>query len=357
MRKVSSVPRPLSILSRLTGTVCCAFLLVTGLAAEPQPGEPGYGVTFNQQIIDRLNGAPAFDIDDPAAAFRHIFAALPDEVTVYPTENYYYFTFVWSGIEFAGNMRLDVSDRDDGVLHFAYFSKNKPWAVEILTKYQPLTEKDNVKVEKVADLEYTVTFEGKTVRFHLNDLSDVEPPEGIVADGDIYLGPTYDESGLPFFLLFNEDRKDFLFVLDETGLLNDILLPYHDDHPALSVGTRSGFAFYQDRFAERKILVGVNGGNVNLNNYFDGPFDQLPDNFIPGEELRQAITAKYPELEGQIDRLGAFRTQDGRFLVNPYINYDYVGELDRFLRCGDAALDADKFYVCLAPVEDLYENQ
>lgn len=332
-----------------------SLFAATGLhstaTAEPQPGEPGYGVTFNQQIIDRLNGAPDFDIDDPIAAFRHVFAAVPVEATVYPTENYYYFTFVWSGIEFAGNMRLDVADREDGVLHFAYFSKNEPWNVEILTNYRPLTERDGVTVDRVDDLEYDVTFEGKTVRFKLNDLTGVAPPDGIVAEGDTYLGPTFDESGLPFFLLFNAERKDFMFVLNETGVLNDVLLPYHQDHPALTVGARTGFAFYEDRFAPRKILVGVYGGNVGMNNYFDGPFDQLPDNFIPGEELRQAITSKYPELDGQIDRLGAFRTQEGRFLVNPYMNYDYPAALEQFLRCGDAALDREKFYACIAPAE------
>jgi hypothetical protein len=337
------------LLAALALAVAC--LAAPAAMAEPRPGEPGYGVTFNQQIIDRLKGAPDFDIDDIMATFNHVFAALPPDVTVYPTENYYYFAFVWGGIDFAGNMRLDVADRDDGVLHFAYFTKNEPWNVEIMTKYQPLTSRDGIEVKKMADLDYAVTFNGKTVRFHLNDRSAVQPPEGVVSDGDIYLGPTYDESGLPFYLLFNEPRKAFLFVLDEREPLNDILLPYHEDHPALTVGARTGFAFYEDRFAPRKILVGVYSGNVTVNNYFDGPFDQLPDNFIGGEELKDAILAKYPELEGQINRLGGFRAQEGRFLVNPYVNYDYTDDLEQFLRCGDVALDEGKFYACLAPSE------
>ena len=346
----------LSLRLSLSCAVCWAGIqfLSDPAAAQPKPGEPGYGVQFNQQMIDRLKDAPNFNIDDPMAAFAHVFAALPEEVFVYPTENYYYFTFEWSGIDFAGNMRLDASDRDDGVLHFAYFNKSTPWNVEILSNYRPLTEKEGVKVEKLGDLEYAVTYEDKTVRFHLNDLRDVEAPEGVVAEGDTLLGATYDESGIPFFLVFNEPRKEFLFILNENDPLNDVLLPYNDDHPALTIGTRTGFAFYEDRFAPapRKILVGVYAGNVDGNNYFDGPFDQLPDNFIPGEELRDAITTKYPELKGEIGRLGAFRSQEGRFLINPYVNYQYTGELERFLRCGDVALDEAKFYECLAPGED-----
>ena len=31
--------------------------------------------------------------------------------------------------------------------------------------------------------------------------------------------------------------------------------------------------------ANRQILIGAFVGNTQLNNYFDGPFDQLPDNY------------------------------------------------------------------------------
>jgi hypothetical protein len=55
------------------------------------------------------------------------------------------------------------------------------------------------------------------------------------------------------------------------------------------MGKRTGFAFYQDGLRHRKILVGVYEANYRLNTYFDGPFDQLPDNFIEGETLRKAI--------------------------------------------------------------------
>ena len=33
---------------------------------------------------------------------------------------------------------------------------------------------------------------------------------------------------------------------------------------------------------------------MRANNYFDGPFDQLPDNFIAGEALRDAILSVRP---------------------------------------------------------------
>ena len=61
--------------------------------------------------------------------------------------------------------------------------------------------------------------------------------------------------------------------------------------PHVLIGRRSGFAFFKDIALHRKLLVGVYAGNIDVNNYLDGPFDQLPDNFLEGDELRPAILA------------------------------------------------------------------
>jgi hypothetical protein len=329
-------------------------ILIAGPASAPAqqapaPGEPGYGVRFNQHLLEQIAGSPTFDVDDTMATFRHVFAALPDDAQVYPTENYYYFTFFHGGVEYAGNLRLDAADRVDGVLHFAYYPQNTPWGGETETVYRALSAADGVTVRREDELVYRVTHEDRTVRFFLNDLSDAKPPAGVVRDDEHYLGPVFDEAGIGFFLLFDEARREFMFVLDERDPPHDDFVPVHPDHPALTIGRRTGFAVYEDRFAPRRILVGVYLENVILNNYLDGPFDQLPDNFIEGDALHDAIIAKHPDLEGEIDRFGGFRAHHGRFLVNPYLNYARVEELEGLLRCGDPALDEVRFYACLVP--------
>lgn len=331
-----------------------AALLLAGPAAAgaPAPGEPGYGVRFNQHQIEEIAGAPEVDVDDVIATFRHVFAALPDKARVYPTENYYYFTFFHGGVEYAGNLRLDAADRDDGVLHFAYYPQNTPWGDATETRYRALSRADGVEVAKAGELRYAVTFEGRTVPFKLHDLADVEPPADAVRGDERYLGPVFDESGIAFYLLFDEARNAFLFVLSEREEPHDEFVRLHRDHPALEIGRRTGFAVYRDRFAPRRILVGVYFENVALNNYLDGPFDQLPDNFIEGDALMEAIIAQQPELEGEIDRFGVFRAHPGRFLVNPYLNYRNVGELERLLRCADPVLDEARFYACITPEEE-----
>jgi hypothetical protein len=334
--------------------MAAAAMLLAGQAAagSPGPGEPGHGVRFNQHLVEEIAGAPEVEVGDVIATFRHVFAAVPDEARVYPTENYYYFTFFSGGVEYAGNLRLDAADRDDGVLHFAYYPQNTPWGGESETQYRALSRAEGVEVAKTGELRYEVTFEARTVEFKLHDLADVEPPAEALRDDDRYLGPVFDESGIGFYLMFDRERLEFLFVLDEREPPHDDFVQLHPDHPALEIGRRTGFALYRDRFAPRRILVGVYFENVALNNYLDGPFDQLPDNFLDGDALKEAIIARHPELEGEIDRFGVFRAHPGRYLVNPYLNYRSVEELERLLRCADPALEEDRFYACLTPDEE-----
>jgi hypothetical protein len=89
-------------------------------------------------------------------------------------------------------------------------------------------------------------------------------------------------------------------VLDETVPVADELLAFPGwDH--ILIGGRTSFAFFTDPARDRKLLVGVFEPNAALNNYLDGPFDQLPDNFLKDDELRRALLLAQPFLSrGQI---------------------------------------------------------
>jgi hypothetical protein len=128
--------------------------------------------------------------------------------------------------------------------------------------------------------------------------------------------------------------KIFHFILDETEKVADDLVksPRTD---RILVGRRTGFAFYRDHRIDRKILIGAFEPNSRLNNYFDGPFDQLPENFIEGEELRRAMIESDPSAKGQIDRLGNYADGSGRFLVHPYMLYRRVNDLYSVHRCAN----------------------
>ena len=117
------------------------------------------------------------------------------------------------------------------------------------------------------------------------------------------------------------------------------------------IGRRTGFAFYRDHLRERKVLVGAFEGNVRLNNYFDGPFDQLPDNFIEGEILRDAILAVSPEMKGKIDRLGSESSGDARYPIMPYLNYKRLDDLRVIDRCAETKKAAADYYACFSTNE------
>ena len=112
----------------------------------------------------------------------------------------------------------------------------------------------------------------------------------------------------------------------------------------LVVCSLSGFAFYLDHEYGRKILVGVRAQNVKRNNYFDGPFDQLADNYIETDLLSEYVQQAYPYTWGRINRYGCFTDDtDSRIAITPYYTYYSLDELiDHVAAC--TAQPEDEFY-------------
>lgn len=287
-------------------------------------------------------------INEPLGMFAYVLDSLSERVKVYPTENYYYFTFIYNGLRYAGNIRLDARDRDQGKVHFAYYEDFAEWKGNVPVTHVVLEKSDGVAVEALKRLVYRVSFRRKTVIFELNDLSKVMPPEGAIAPGEKYLGPIYDESAIRFFLVYSPKIKNFHYILDETVKVADKFFPA-ESTDRIVIGKRTGFAFYRDHRLDRKILIGVFEGNTTVNNYFDGPFDQLPDNFIEGDMLRQAILEVEPGMAGKIDRLGGLSDGDGstRFLIAPYLEYRTEKDLLTFHSCATSkGVPSDSYYNC-----------
>jgi hypothetical protein len=183
----------------------------------------------NEADIVALSHSDALAVDDPLAVFAFVMGRLPARVQVYPTENYYYFRFLHDGVPYDGNIRLAAADRDRGVVHFAYSERPADWNKFPPPQYVPLTAKDGVAVEKVEPLVYRVSLSasrgGHSVTFALNDLSQVKPPLGLLTADEKFIGPSFDESGLRFFFVFNTRLKVFHYLLDETLGVADAFAP------------------------------------------------------------------------------------------------------------------------------------
>lgn len=302
----------------------------------------------NQGYVERATARTTLDIADPLAVFGYVLSSLPARVTVYPTENYYYFSFTHNGLDYAGNIRLENGARDKGVVHFAYFRADTAWQRHEALTHKTLSKVDGVQVTRLGKLSYRLAFRGKDVRFDLIDLSAVTPPKSKLGADERYIGPVFDESGIQFYLLFNEKLSVFHYILNEEVPVGERLI-VSKTASRIHIGQRTAFAYYRDHHLDRKILIGVYEANAAVNNYLDGPFDQLPDNFIKGEALRTAILKVDPSLKGKIDRFGSAFDGTTRFVIGPYMHYRDEADLAIFDRCAnDPKMTRARYYGCFA---------
>ena len=295
-------------------------------------------------------------IDDPMAVFAYVLDSLPDRVKVYPTENHYYFAFDLNGVRYAGNIKIDAFLRAQGKVEFSYYQDRASWLPDSEATGLALDASRGVTVEKVEPLAYRLSYRGKSVVFALNDLSQVKPPAAALAPDDQFIGPIFDESGVRFFLVFNNRLKLFHYILDETVKPADMFVPAPVGNGRILIGKRTGFAVYRDQQRERKIMIGTFHDNVAANNYLDGPFDQMPDNFIVGDTFRDAILAVAPDLKGRINRYGSF-ADGSRFAIAPYMEYRKPEELAVFDRCATSRrIPRDSYAACFAlPLEGRHD--
>ncbi len=302
----------------------------------------------NQAYIEEVMRQSTLDVKDPKAVFAFVFASLPDTVTVYPTENFFYFTFINNGVPYDGNITLAASDRDEGKVNFSYSEDLEGWRGDTPKAHIVLDASAGVKLERIDRLAYKMTYQGKSVVFKLIDLSNVRPAASALAPTEKFIGPVFDESGIRFFLVFDQKLKIFHFILDETVKVADQFEPSPRTGRIL-VGKRTAFAFYRDQLRDRKILIGAYEPNMATNTYFDGPFDQLPDNFLEGDSMRDAMIASDPGLKGRIDRYGDFPGGAERLGVDPYWPYHSVSDLYVFDRCATARQNKpSSYYLCFA---------
>lgn len=290
----------------------------------PRVGEP----LFHERWIDSLD-TEAFDFDDVDAVFWYIFSRLPDGVTVYPSENYYYFSVYSNGQQYWGNIRLPANSRDKGVLSFGYFEfadfADLEGSRDGRSKFY--SDADGLVIEKVDDFTYVVRYKQKSVTFNLHQLRQEPPKLFPLGQDEVFVERTFDESGYQFFLLFNEVDNYFFWVLNEEEGSPDSFEAIAED---TVVGNRSGFAFWLDKaHDDRKVLVAIRHASVMRNDYYDGPFDQLADNYVDETNISTYMEQAFPNVQGRIDKYGYYTDTEAssRVAISAYGNYHTRDEI------------------------------
>ena len=308
-----------------TRPIRSAALPALCLAALPAslPAE-GPSVTFNEHLQE--GWASELDLEDVDAVFDTVFAKLADEVTIYPSENYYYWKLNAAGREVWGNIRLPAGARDRGVLSFGYaqfdeFPTLSPGSRKNrLARSKYFTKGDGVIVTKRDRFTYSVTAGDHEVVFKLHQLDQSPPKKFALRAGEEFIQRTFDESGLQFVLIFNTAKKYFNWILnEEDGVpVTDSFKPLADD---VLLAKRTGFVFWQD--GDRKVLASIRKYSIRRNDYFDGPFDQLADNYAEEVEIRKYMELALPGVKGRIDKFGYYtdRERPVRVALSNYGSY------------------------------------
>jgi hypothetical protein len=100
-----------------------AFLIVVAALATRAAAaqSPVPQLHTHQSYMEQVLQPTTLDVADSMKVFAFVFNSLAGRVKVYPTENYYYFTFTHNGVDYAVNIRLSAGDRDKGKVQFAYY--------------------------------------------------------------------------------------------------------------------------------------------------------------------------------------------------------------------------------------------
>ena len=208
------------------------------------------------------------NLDNIPEVFAFVFSRLDDKVEVKPTENYVYYRFKTGGKEIWGNLHLSPQTRDAGLVGFGYyeFSENLTGPEDANAQYKMMGTDDGVLVTKNNNFNYSISYDGKTVEFALNQIeANLLPIRFALPSDEEMVFRLHDESNIPFFLIYNKDIKSFLYVVDE----DNNLLTVESIENDLVIEPTSKFVFYVDeQNSNRKILIGVNAKNASQNSYY-----------------------------------------------------------------------------------------
>lgn len=274
-------------------------------------------------ILNIGGGAERPDLEDPDAVLAYVLGWAPPYAIVYPTEIFYYFRFrdrngdwVW------GNLR--VAEASEGRIGLSYFHPGSA------TFWHRVYDADGgLGVASAGARDHIVTYAGRRVRFHIPEVA-IAPPPGLGLDvPERYVARIVDESGVRFHLIFNTSTNSFYMLLDESAGCPDRL---ESTEEGMTLGTRTGFVYFDEPDLGRRLLIGVRLSNIAENNYLDGPGDQVPYE-VP---LRDLLHLAYPHtmLDPGIDAHGVLlgTAEWQRIAVTPFHRYQTLDELSDRIR-------------------------
>jgi hypothetical protein len=301
---------------------CCLLGVVGRVRAEWYPERiPRWSCSSAEQ--------PAWE--QPLQALRYVWQRLPERIEVFPGENYVYWRVQEGDVQVRGNVRLAKGAREQGLLNIGY---GRYRGSEMLSQHHAaLGPEQALLVSCPGSLEVRVTFEKKEVLFRLADIPQ-DVPEWLKDDPELsFVQRTHDDSGTRFLLCHHRAVSTFLWLRDEAFTDNETLEPSSPGSP-FRRGNRSGFLYAP--WGEHWWLWAVPKRQLVENLEYDGPFDQLSDNFALALKTKDWLEKVHPDLRGRIDELGAFLPGkgSGRVALKNYGVYENDAQILKVWQAG-----------------------
>ncbi|MGP5315201.1 hypothetical protein ACTXLD_07220 [Psychrobacter faecalis] len=287
-------------------------------------------LTTNEKMINELYLENELNIDNVDEVFEYVLSQTDDTLTIYPSEGYYYFSFYHQGNLIKGNLLVGHKLRQQGTLSFIYFydiaGKERG---EFKTHHKLYKTSAEFSLKKTKPNLYQLNFKKIKKNIKINQLvTDASFVNTLEQHGFEVNIPMMDESGVQFYLAFYPATNNFYYIND---LSRDDEF-YYTLGEGLKVGARTEFVYLpMDKFA---ILVGVNAANIYKNNYYDGPFDQLPDEALEGINYKSYLYKVNPSWKEQIYDDGYFiNDSTARVGLTNYFEYLSLDEFQKIQPC------------------------
>jgi hypothetical protein len=305
---------------------CSAVAMKTGHSAAQDRH-----FAFGEVMVEQLQIGTRNDACDYAQVLPQLLTQSGPRADVYPSENYYYFSFARAGSLFKGSIRLSSDRRDAGGIDYVCYESNRSWmlAGDRIRVYRQLSLADGVAVSRLSAHAYRVQYGNAATTFILHQLDHTSPGTPL-RPGETRVGRILDDSGAAFELIFNSEINNFYFVLDTDSGSPD---QFFQVAANADVSDRTGFVYYHNPSSERRTLVAVNQGESLLNTAFDGPFDHLPENDFAEIDFWNYVYKVYPAMRGMHTPGGTVSGDGMIFSLAPYRLYDKVDDLGFIEAC------------------------
>lgn len=311
---------PLLIFVIMTVAACAARAPITNNAQVP-----ARHFALGEAMIEQLQVGTRDDACDYAQVLPELLKQAGPIADVYPSENYYYFSFSRAGSLFSGSIRLSSDRRDAGGIDYICYESNRSWVPsgDEIRVYLQLSSADGVNVSQLSPRSYRVKFGGEATTFALHRLDHTTPGTPL-RPSEARVGRTLDDSGAAFELIFHSAINNFYFVLDPRSGAPD---EFFRVAPNTDVSRRTGFVYYRSPTSGRRTLVAVNQNESILNTAFDGPFDHLPENDYVEIGFWDYVYKAYPEMVRSHTPGGTVSDDGMIFSLAPYRLYERIGDL------------------------------